>query len=376
MAWFLFADMLARIILGRSALRFSEFSLGLPLLINFWLTNRFRKTAGRFEKSVMALGVLVLVSAMWGDLSASPTDFLSPTLFGIMLLLSSRRFFENRRVWWATVAMVFGCVFLLALYYFRVGPRDPSGAAFDALTKEIIGDRNYSSFHLGCGAIILWCLAYSGISKQAPSVGFLHWPLRGLFFLGFLLIVWTMLFFRSRGIIIALTAGLISSILHHGRHLRRVFAGIFLIGTLFYFFVKTPTYELLIERFQDPTMETASARTEILKMVFKHYFAQNPISWVFGWGLNDVWAKFSVSTHNTFVRILVEQGIVGLSLLTYIFALSIWQAWKNKDCSGNLQFALLIFLVVSAMSLEPHYQPFFWICLALAAPFRKLDPTV
>lgn len=368
-ALYLFAFRLPnRILGGHTLLMFPEFTLWIPLLIRFF-SDYFKvsyswKTVQRFEKSALILSFLFLASAAWGH------GFVDSTvLWGAMFLLCARSFSESTRVWYFVITIIATFSFLLALYFLRVGTEAMSGDVFDAMAYEVTGDRNYNCFTLGCGAVILWCLGFIWIPKQTLSIG--HWGvlLRGMSFLGFLVITWSIILFQSRGLALALIAGIICSIFYHKQRLGQILWGTILAGVIFYFFLQTPAYELLFKRFQDATVGTAGGRVGIFEMIFTHYSTQNPILWIFGFGANAIYSTLMVSSHNTFITILIEQGIVGLGFLMSILLLCSLQAWKRTDSVGAMQLSLLVFLIIGAMSIEPHRNPIFWICIALAAPF-------
>jgi O-antigen ligase len=198
-------------------------------------------------------------------------------------------------------------------------------------------------------------------------------PLRAVALLGFVLIVWVMILFQSRGQILALGVGIAASVVHRRLRPAQALTGALLAGAALCIFSQTPAFEVFMKRFQEKNFGSDNPRLRQSGEALAYYLAEEPAAWLVGMGANAVDKTVGESPHNTWVRILAEQGILGVGLLAGIVAVSIRRAWRSEGAPQNLRFAILVFLVAGSMSVEPHFTVIFWICLALSAPVSSSD---
>jgi O-antigen ligase len=175
----------------------------------------------------------------------------------------------------------------------------------------------------------------------------------------------------SRGAFISLIAGIFALITRPGQSAMRIkvaFIALLTAGCLVWTAYQNDAVRTRWERtFSKGNM---SGREKIVPVAWK-MFSESP---VIGWGtgrltdeLGRRFGKASVDTHNGYLWVLTETGLVGSSPFFVGLVLTWRAAWRARGgAEGSLPLALLTCVLLVNMSLTWHYRKLFWIVLAYA----------
>jgi len=141
----------------------------------------------------------------------------------------------------------------------------------------------------------------------------------------------------------------------------------YLIGILFvlFAFYYLGFFETIIFRFQENNLSTAGSRTQIWNRIFNALSQRDLFGLLFGSGSTSSWYAYSVvyamrSPHNNYLEFFFDFGLVGLSLflglISYIY-------FKSKNI---LSQAVILFILLGALSLSPFNYEFPWLFLLFA----------
>ena len=120
-----------------------------------------------------------------------------------------------------------------------------------------------------------------------------------------------------------------------------------------------------------------TGRSDIWKAALKYFAEQDPIHMLFGNGLGSfadtvkyvqVGHDYRYESHNMFINILIEGGVVGLGLLITCFVSLYINAIKNKNLFGVLAVTGFI---VSGISLDAQVYRTFAIAAGMAVIYRE-----
>jgi len=120
-----------------------------------------------------------------------------------------------------------------------------------------------------------------------------------------------------------------------------------------------------------------TGRSDIWKAALKYFTEQDPIHMLFGNGLGSfadtvkyvqVGHDYRYESHNMFINILIEGGVVGLGLLITCFVSLYINAIKNKNLFGVLAVTGFI---VSGISLDAQVYRTFAIAAGMAVIYRE-----
>lgn len=138
--------------------------------------------------------------------------------------------------------------------------------------------------------------------------------------------------------------------------------GILLVLLAFYYL---GFFETIILRFQENNLSTAGSRTQIWSRILSALSQRSFLGLLFGTGSTSSWYAYSIvyamrSPHNNYLELFFDFGFVGLSLflglISYIY-------FKSKNI---LSQAVIIFILLGALSLSPFNYEFPWLFLLFA----------
>lgn len=207
-----------------------------------------------------------------------------------------------------------------------------------------------------------------------------------LFIPGILLLGGVVLSF-SRGALLSATVGLIFLIVIGliVRHIRFVFVVIMIVFSA----IMVPTTRLVLDlfhqtpRFLGPTEYDVSGRFVAWAAGFR-VFSQAP------WGIGPGQFEEGVaeyfdyySAHNTFLRVLVENGLIGLALLLTVILAVLWMGWKAVLLSRDMEdrklladsawlVSSLIAIIVESMVIDTLHWRHFWVLMGFTVAHYRL----
>ena len=268
-----------------------------------------------------------------------------------------------------------GCVATLALYsvgvsyfYISSGQQVATGDVLgtDIGVNQVVGDRNYKSFECGIGVIIgLYFLVSSGLANVSTRFGPVLSKVLGAFLASFC--GYAFLQTQSRGGIIALFGASVGLGLHR---VRTAWSSVLLV-TIIVVMVGLTQFASLIagfgDRFRNADAATLSTRVDIWNDTLAAFVDGNLMVKIVGRGVGGAEIETGGSTHNGGLRILLDQGVIGVALWVTLMTIAFARSWKRRDDVGALQFGLLVFAGLASLSIEPHYFiPAFGILLGVS----------
>lgn len=200
-------------------------------------------------------------------------------------------------------------------------------------------------------------------------------------FISFLLVLLSIIITGSRGSLIAALVGIIfllfpmlknsqstKNIVHSKFKISILLIGIGVFICAIIYLVPQET----LTRFNPVRlmMDGGSARIQIWSKALNIFLNSNLIKIIFGFGTGtfkyiagtnivqaDGWVSANIASHNIFIRVLFENGFLGLFILILIFYFLIITFIKNKEV---LSLSITISYLVIGMTLDLTITRFFW----------------
>jgi O-antigen ligase len=238
----------------------------------------------------------------------------------LLFFLTVNNIKDKKRMQWLVSIMVF-IIFITGLYFFKnyryIGKTIFREEKRISGTLSYLGPNEWGAFHAHYFFVILSIFLVDKLKIIK----------RILFILAILFSVYSILFSYSRGAYIALMAGLIFISLVKKR--------IFVIPLiLFFIFWQSLLPPAVVQRINQTQTEEGeldhSAQTRInLWETGLDIFNLNPL---LGIGFNTIpfvgLEGGFADTHNIYIKILAEQGLIGILIFLIILFLSLWYGWK------------------------------------------------
>ncbi len=221
---------------------------------------------------------------------------------------------------------------------------------------DISVNPNYVSTIIAIGAIV----TASSFTKKT------HLGRKSVAFLSLVLELYAMTLLASRGIAIALLAGLAVLCLGKISRFRKLVWASLFAAILVAVLIQLPGVEMLLQRFSYNDIQTLNERTFIWQGCLDLFRNGTLFQFLFGFGFRASEAIVAsvmsgyTSTHNGYLRILLEQGVFGLMLFLSMHVLVLRHLWHN--CRFTRQaHALFAFLLVSNLSGSISDSFLYWI---------------
>ncbi len=193
--------------------------------------------------------------------------------------------------------------------------------------------------------------------------------LRRLFWFGIVLLAGALVYTGSRGSAVALMVGLSIYPLSRGSLSFKIKLASVVIVALVFFVWASFQVDAVRTRWEKTFEEGNTAgRMEIYEAAVE-MFQERPL---IGWGPGRQYFELGTrlglegrSTHNTYLWILIEMGLLG----GIPFFVGLWLCWKaawraRKTSHGLLPAATLVFSLVCSMKGNDIYSKIFWVLLA------------
>ena len=158
------------------------------------------------------------------------------------------------------------------------------------------------------------------------------------------------------------------------------------LGTWFIFFYAPqvfPNLQASTERLSETSSELTSGTLTGRRVIWAagfEVFAQYPFFGVGQGGFEQAVVPFygsPVSSHNAYLSVLVQTGLVGLVLFLLVILSVLIPALVGRFSQRSFVIILLLTLLISVFSLNADYYKFTWFILSLLAcevPIFALDP--
>ncbi|MFN2323699.1 MAG: O-antigen ligase family protein [Trueperaceae bacterium] len=235
-------------------------------------------------------------------------------------------------------------------------------------------DQNVVSFFIGLGLIVAIADAL------APTQGVRRgWAVAGTW-LAAVLMLYGVLLLASRGIAIAIVIAVLAVVGRSAaRKPARLVALVVAVAAV-YGATFLPGGDGLLERFTEDTVTSGNDRIPIWIGALRYYAAGDLWQLLFGHGFASSWFAVQrvfgslTSTHNAFLQLLVEFGIVGLGSFLALHAVLAWRSFQVEERLGSSMFGLLAFLLGTNLTLNATDGFMYWTALGLVMAMATWAP--
>lgn len=241
---------------------------------------------------------------------------------------------------------------LLAIYYYVMYDKFVSTfSAAEGLERSGWADPNYFSIHIGIGFMMCMTCLFGHI--KTSYLKFNRYLLIAGAFATFFAIMMT----GSRAGLLSALGITILVVIFSDNKIQYKLLPLLVIPVVLYFVFKSRYAQLILYRlFLQGNMDTAGNRTTIWSVVFDNFFNQDVGHILLGGGW---WHRLQITggldTHNEWIAVLCDYGIVGLTLLFVIYARII----MNKAYRGVALrlYVPFVYLLLMCVSLSPSQYP-------------------
>lgn len=234
-------------------------------------------------------------------------------------------------------------------------------------------NQNVAAFVLGVAFVVLVAVL---LSPTRPR-GFAFLVLSLLFAGG---MAYALLLLASRGMTVAIAVTVLMLVIRatimDRRTLRIVFGLlVFMVAGFF-----LPGGAGLLDRFAGESVDSAGDRTPIWTAVVRAYVESSPSELVLGHGFNgsvEVVQNATgslTSTHNTFLTILYEFGVIGLLLFLLLHALPVLRSLRDTGPLGLVVLGLMVLLLTASLSASLTEDFPYWVILGYCLGVASLPP--
>lgn len=230
---------------------------------------------------------------------------------------------------------------------------------------DITVDQNVVTFFIGFGAIVALAAAVDIVGTRGRRGRLL------LLMASLAVMLYATMLLASRGVTIALVLAVLAivarAVLLDPRKLWVVAVVVAMgVGTVF-----LPGGDSLLERFTLEDTDTGNQRLPIWEETVEAFTAGNAYALLVGQGFGSsrevVQRGFGglTSTHNAFLQILYEFGVVGLTLFVALHAFLLFRAFRLRDGRGLVMFGLLWYLIGVNLTLNAPDGFMYWTALGV-----------
>jgi O-antigen ligase len=323
----------------------------------------FRKPPRALWWFALYLGLYVLTglyqpSIYWPEISST---LFRLTQFLVLLWVAYNLLQHERVARWCLWGFGLACVAVAGLLAGGVGVSEYRGVA-GRQTVFGQGPNSIASL-IGLGAVALIGLAYGRVgARQKTKLA--AWA-------GFLIVAAAVTRTGSRGALVGLGMGLMTLLASRGSARTRIRNALIVVLALGACVWITITSATAASRWQNTLEEGSMAgRQRIYREAFR-MFEERPIR---GWGpATNYYAlgrRLNLpkrDTHNMFLWLLTEQGLVGTIPFCIGLAMCARAAWRGrKGVQGPLPLALLVAVLTVNLSGTYYVTKWFWLILAYA----------
>ncbi len=235
-----------------------------------------------------------------------------------------------------------------------------------AYRGDVNVNENVVAFYIGLGFVVAVCYgvqAFGATRRGGNAV--LMLVVTGV-------LAYALLLLASRGMVIAagiaLVALIVRLVLQDPRKLLLVLAllAISAAGMLL------PGGEGLMQRFTGERVESGGSRTPIWRAVYDAYRDGDVKELLLGNGFDSSQAVVSrgfgtlTSTHNAYLEVLYEFGLVGIGLFLALHVAAIVVSWRVRGALGLVMYSLVFFLLGANVTSTAPDGFLYWTALALA----------
>lgn len=247
----------------------------------------------------------------------------------------------------------------------RTGFADRAGVAFDP---------NVVSFFIGLGLVVALADALAptrGVRRAGAVAG--TW-------VAIAAMLYAVLLLASRGVAIALALAAVAVVGRAAARRPARLVVLALVAAAVFGATLLPGGDGLVERFSEDTVTSGNDRVPVWIGALRYYAAGDLWELLFGHGFASSWFAVQrvfgslTSTHNAFLQLLVEFGIVGLGSFLALHAVLAWRSFHVEERFGGSMFGLLAFLLATNLTLNATDGFMYWTALGLVMGIATWAP--
>jgi len=270
---------------------------------------------------LILLYMLALSSSIWSDVGDVSLKSSTSILLLTMMIVVAITMLRNQRCLEQVMAYVVVGGAIAAMYSLLFSV---AGSYQERVTVEGVNE-NHFSYALGFAAL---AACYLAMKRGKRINAMFYWAMAALLGVAILRT-------QSRGEIVALGGGLLAgALVGYRRYAGKIVVGLILIGCLFgtVYFIATATdfyNEAARDRLLNPMDESWEARvyywTKAVDAIAKRPFVGH------GYGMFMLASGTFRDSHNTYIKLATELGIVGLALWVSCWVILLWRSLKLRS---------------------------------------------
>jgi O-antigen ligase len=224
-------------------------------------------------------------------------------------------------------------------------------------------DQNAVAFFIGLGAATAGAYLMHWIARRGTAVRFTA------VLLLFGAMLYAMLLLASRGMAISLSVAMLALTLRAARDDRRKALFLVALLTVVSAGFLLPGGQELFTRFHSDRVASAGSRVPIWEVTLSAVTKGSPVEVLLGHGFDSsrplVRSNFVVltSTHNAYLEMLYEFGLVGLGAFVLMHLLLLWRALRIRGPDGYVMVALTTFLLAADLTVNAPDGFMYWTAL-------------
>ena len=322
----------------------------------------------RFALAMAAFLVLALAALLGYDGTSNFEAFqrLLAYAFGIIILLQ----FRSARGLQPVLLAI--CAASLVISAWVIWNAAQTGFAYRA---GLDVNQNVVTLFIGFGLIAVFCIAVEILRDRRSLLWF------PVLLIALTVMAYAVLLLASRGMTIALSAAIMAVLLRTVLRERRMLLVLLPLAAVLGLGFLLPGGHAIVERFGERGAESGNERLPIWEATLDAFTDGNVREIVLGHGLDSsravVQQRFGTltSTHNTYLQILYEFGIIGLALFTFLHAYLLVQAWLIRGIYGLVMLGIMAFLVTTNLAMSAADGFLYWTAIGFAAALGMWVPS-
>lgn len=347
-----------------SSIKYILFALLFVYLL-YILSNKRKIRINDYCLSEFFWCLLVCVSLIWTSYHVTDSlVFTYGTMVLMLVVFSDRKIFDERAYEKIITAYMVGSA-TLAIILIRYGATGKSYSLSGRLTINIMGIEGGDENQLAAVISPAIVIAFSRLLKQTKI------PQKVVYGVIVIVSIFAQLLTGSRG---GLIASFVAMVVVFFMNKRKLSIGNIistsLIAIVFFTVVLGKLPDVLSQRlFGFSTYAGGSGRSDIWRVAVQA-FSERPI---LGYGLNG-WYNYAIQnygkligTHNTYLKVLLDVGLIGFSLFIFPFYKAMKFNLRNRN---TLETGILISALVASFFIDVLQVRFLWNALYITMLFQ------
>jgi len=315
----------------------------------------------RFEaRTAWTYGVmlaLLIISLIGYQGAVSPAGLKQLTLyvFGVLVMLQVRSPHGSRVIFRAAI------IASVAVSVWVLGNAVLGGFSYRG--GDVGVDQNVLSFFIGVGFMAVlstWSHREPGQGRAAKTA---------LLLTALAIMMYALLLLASRGLLLAIAVGTATVFIRDAIQDPARVARLAALAVLLSVAILLPGGRGVLERFDDPGTATFGGRTLIWSVVLSELANSGPRELVMGHGFGAarklVQGHFTWlgATHNAYLQVLFDVGIVGLTVFLALHVMVFLRAWTSRGRDATHIAGTVVFLLATNLGINTPDSFLYWTTL-------------